>query len=89
MVEDDPEYQLIVKANTITVAIDNEVLVVHKVTTCSVLMFLVCTLDNVAIFIKRADILICSSFLPSHPTNAALSLTLLPVIVAEKKNIVY
>ncbi|KAG0251871.1 U4/U6 small nuclear ribonucleoprotein Prp31 [Linnemannia exigua] len=31
MVEDDPEYQLIVKANTITVAIDNEVLVVHKV----------------------------------------------------------
>ncbi|KAF9904540.1 U4/U6-U5 snRNP complex subunit prp31 [Linnemannia zychae] len=30
MVEDDPEYQLIVKANTITVAIDNEVLVVHK-----------------------------------------------------------
>jgi len=31
MVEDDPEYQLIVKANTITVAIDNEILVVHKV----------------------------------------------------------
>lgn len=31
MVEDDPEYQLIVKANTITVAVDNEVLVVHKV----------------------------------------------------------
>ncbi|KAF9372517.1 U4/U6 small nuclear ribonucleoprotein Prp31 [Podila verticillata] len=30
MVEDDPEYQLIVKANTITVAIDNEMLVVHK-----------------------------------------------------------
>ncbi|KAF9275059.1 U4/U6 small nuclear ribonucleoprotein Prp31 [Linnemannia elongata] len=30
MVEDDPEYQLIVKANTITVAIDNEILVVHK-----------------------------------------------------------
>ncbi|KAG0046657.1 U4/U6-U5 snRNP complex subunit prp31 [Gryganskiella cystojenkinii] len=30
MVEDDPEYQLIVKANTITVVIDNEILVVHK-----------------------------------------------------------
>ncbi|KAF9582541.1 U4/U6 small nuclear ribonucleoprotein Prp31 [Lunasporangiospora selenospora] len=30
MVEDDPEYQLIVKANAITVAIDNEILVVHK-----------------------------------------------------------
>ncbi|KAI8346228.1 hypothetical protein B0O80DRAFT_393004 [Mortierella sp. GBAus27b] len=30
MVEDDPEYQLTVKANTITVAIDNEILVVHK-----------------------------------------------------------
>ncbi|KAF9104480.1 U4/U6 small nuclear ribonucleoprotein Prp31 [Mortierella sp. GBA35] len=30
MVEDDPEYQLIVQANAITVAIDNEVLVVHK-----------------------------------------------------------
>ncbi|KAG0306468.1 U4/U6 small nuclear ribonucleoprotein Prp31 [Dissophora globulifera] len=30
MVEDDPEYQLIVKANTITVAIDNEIIVVHK-----------------------------------------------------------
>lgn len=35
MVEDDPEYQLIVKANTITVAIDNEILVVHKVKQCS------------------------------------------------------
>lgn len=31
MVEDDPEYQLTVKANTITVSIDNEILVVHKV----------------------------------------------------------
>jgi hypothetical protein len=31
MVEDDPEYQLTVKANTITVVIDNEILVVHKV----------------------------------------------------------
>ncbi|KAF9438773.1 U4/U6 small nuclear ribonucleoprotein Prp31 [Entomortierella beljakovae] len=30
MVEDDPEYRLIVKANTITVAIDNEIVVVHK-----------------------------------------------------------
>ncbi|KAF9425886.1 U4/U6-U5 snRNP complex subunit prp31 [Podila epigama] len=30
MVEDDPEYQLIVRANAITVAIDNEILVVHK-----------------------------------------------------------
>ncbi|KAI1318239.1 U4/U6 small nuclear ribonucleoprotein Prp31 [Mortierella claussenii] len=30
MVEDDPEYHLIVKANAITVAIDNEILVVHK-----------------------------------------------------------
>ncbi|KAF9954558.1 U4/U6-U5 snRNP complex subunit prp31 [Mortierella alpina] len=30
MVEDDPEYQLIVKANALTVAIDNEILVVHK-----------------------------------------------------------
>lgn len=75
MVEDDPEYQLIVKANTITVAIDNEVLVVHKVATCSVLMFLVYALDDVAIEIRRADILICSSFLPSCPTNTALSLT--------------
>ncbi|KAG0209434.1 U4/U6 small nuclear ribonucleoprotein Prp31 [Mortierella sp. GBA30] len=30
MVEDDPEYQLIVKANALTVAIDNEIQVVHK-----------------------------------------------------------
>ncbi|KAF9189176.1 U4/U6 small nuclear ribonucleoprotein Prp31 [Haplosporangium sp. Z 767] len=30
MIEDDPEYQLVVKANTITVAIDNEIQVVHK-----------------------------------------------------------
>lgn len=39
MVEDDPEYQLIVKANTITVAIDNEVLVVHKVNNTYIAMF--------------------------------------------------
>lgn len=30
-VEEDPEYKLIVQANNLTVDIDNEILVVHKV----------------------------------------------------------
>jgi hypothetical protein len=34
-VEEDPEYKLIVQANNLTVDIDSEILVVHKVTSKS------------------------------------------------------